>query len=349
MPTYEETLLSFCQTHSEESLYGASLLSAGFIHEGLGPDEIVSIHFDAVRHVAADDTFTIPDRVRVLNDAHQFLLEVMIGYGAQYKEFLDLRLQEATRRAENAERSEREKLEVLAMIAHELGNPLTVALGNMQIAARNLEAADVSMIRTLISDSRDALDNLAHLTSQIVAASRGDDPSLTIEPLDLLDPVQKAVRWATNAAEEKQLSLHMPRWTEPLVVLADYEAVTSIVNNLLSNAIRYTPPGGSITVTHSHDGKMAALSVSDSGIGMTKEEQAHAFEKFYRSSTAKRMEVRGLGMGLNIAARFARAQGGELCLESSVGQGSTFTLRLPLSLSDIAVSNNLEEKNDDAH
>jgi len=346
VPTYEETLLAFCQTHSEESLYGASQLSAGFIHEGFGPDEIVSIHFDAVRHVAADDTFTIPDRVRVLNDAHQFLLEVMIGYGAQYKEFLDLRLQEATRRAENAERSEREKLEVLAMIAHELGNPLTIALGNMQIAARHLEAADISMIRTLISDSRDALDSLAHLTGQIVAASRGDDPQLSIEPLDLLEPVQKAIAWATKAAAEKQLSMHIPRWTEPLIVLADYDAVSSIVTNLLSNAIRYTPAGGSISVTHCHDGAMAALSVADTGIGMSAEEQAHAFEKFYRSSNAKRMEVRGLGMGLNIAARFAKAQRGELSVESSIGQGTTFTLKLPLSLSDITVSNNLEEKND---
>ena len=109
----------------------------------------------------------------------------MIGYGAQYKEFLDLKLDAAVRRAESAERSERDKLEILAMIAHELGNPITVALGNMQIASRFLDAEDITNVRSLVSDSREALDRLANLTRQIVSASQNEDPEVDLELVHL--------------------------------------------------------------------------------------------------------------------------------------------------------------------
>jgi len=328
--SYSETLLQYCQTHSEESLYEASLLSSGYIQEGMGPDDIVSIHFDAVREIAGDESFSPSDRIRVLNDAHQFLLEVMIGYGAQYKQFLDLRLAEAMRRAESAERSEREKMEVLGMIAHELGNPLTVALGNMQIAAGYLDSADLEMIRMLVADSKDALDSLAHLTSQIVAASRGDDPTLEIEPVDMQEPLKKTRQWAAKAADEKRIQLAIPDLSAPIIVSADEASLASIINNLVSNAIRYTPSGGSVSVSLDYDEDMAKLKVTDSGIGMTEEEQKHIFEKFYRGPAAKKMVSQGLGMGLNIASRLARAQSGSLTVSSAPNAGSTFTLALPI-------------------
>ena len=148
----------------------------------------------------------------MLNDAHQFLLEVMIGYGARYKEFLDLKLEDAVRRAESAERSERDKMEVLAMIAHELGNPLTVALGNMRIAARYLDNADINMIRELVSDSKDALQSLAHLTSQIVSASRGEDPSLHRRAGRHPGGPGQDACLGGRAASDKGLTLNVPEW-----------------------------------------------------------------------------------------------------------------------------------------
>src|SRR5688572_18767080 len=194
--SYASALLDYCLSHSEEALYQANLISAQFIQDGVGPDEIVALHFEAVQEVTGDPSFSPTERIRVLNDAHQFLLEVMIGYGAQYKEYLDLKLDAAVRRAETAERSEREKLEVLAMIAHELGNPITVALGNMQIASRFLDAEDLTNVRSLVSDSREALDRLAILTRQIVSASQNEDPEVDLELVHLNESLARINTWA---------------------------------------------------------------------------------------------------------------------------------------------------------
>src|SRR5262249_17910884 len=155
----------------------------------------------------------------------------------------------------------------------ELGTPLTVALGNLQIAVRYLDSADMDRIRPLVAESKDALDSLAFLTSQIVAASRGDELALTVEPTDLLAPLQKARSWATKNAADKGLKLELPSDLKPLFVMGDEEALHSIVNNLLSNAIRYTPQGGQISVAYGQEEGRGWLSVSDTGIGMSREEQ----------------------------------------------------------------------------
>ncbi len=328
--SYAAVLFDFCRTHSEESLYHASVLSAGFIHQSLGPDEIVALHFDAVQEVASDDSFTPADRIRVLNDAHQFLLEVMIGYGAQYKEFLDLKLDAAVRRAESAERSEREKLEILAMIAHELGNPITIALGNMQIASRFLDAEDLTNVRGLVSDSREALDRLAILTRQIVSASQNEEPDLDLEEIDVKTIIERISTWAQKAAAEKNLHLSIEICEHPGTIIGNDAALTSVITNLITNAIRYTPVEGRITVACHCAPEAVSISVTDTGIGMSKEDQTRIFEKFYRGSAAKKLDSTGLGMGLAIAAGLARSQGATISVSSEPGTGSTFVVTFPV-------------------
>jgi signal transduction histidine kinase len=326
---YASVLFEYCRSHSEESLYNASLLSAGFIQEGLGPDEIVALHFDAVQQVAGDESFTPSDRVRVLNDAHQFLLEVMIGYGAQYKEYLDLKLDAAVRRAETAERSEKEKLEILAMIAHELGNPITIALGNMQIASRFLDAEDMTNVRSLVSDSREALDRLAILTRQIVSASQNEEPEVDLELLHIRASLERVSGWAENACVEKGLAFEIDPGEGDDRVIGNTEAMNSILTNLISNGIRYTPSGGKISVTCLCNHEEVSVSVRDTGIGISQEDQIRIFDKFFRSTGAKRMESAGLGMGLAITSKLVRAQNGRIEVWSHPNQGSTFTVRFP--------------------
>jgi signal transduction histidine kinase len=327
---YTSALFNYCLTRGEEALYEASQLSAAFIQEGFGPDEIVAIHFESVQEVSRNPAFKPTERVRVLNDAHQFLLEIMIGYGAQYKEFLELRLAAAARRAETAERSEREKLELFAMFAHELGNPLTIALGNMQIAARFVDTQDLDNLRILVADSRDALERLAHLTRQIVTASRGELTPLNLEPVDLRVSLTKAVEWAARAAKSKGVNLVVEDGDEPVPVNADQESLASLVDNLLSNAIRYTPEGGTVTATCGRSGEGAWLQVSDTGIGIPDEELAQVFGKFYRGDRARRMIAGGLGMGLHIVQHVASNHGGSVEVTSELGKGSTFRFTLPL-------------------
>jgi signal transduction histidine kinase len=328
--SYARALFDYCVSHSEEALYQASLISAQFIQDGVGPDEIVALHFEAVQEVTGDPSFSPTERVRVLNDAHQFLLEVMIGYGAQYKQFLELKLAAVTQRADTAERSEREKLELFAMIAHELGNPLTVALGNMHIAVRFLDAQDMENLRVLVSESREALERLAHLTRQIITASRGDVTPLHVEPLDLVAILKQAGTWANRAAESKGVELKIEPADHSLLVSGDQDALTSLVDNLLSNAIRYTPPSGKVTIRCGSSEGNGWLEVHDSGIGMTDEERESIFTKFYRGTRAKQMASGGLGMGLHIVQHVAALHGGAIEVESETDKGSTFRFTMPL-------------------
>jgi signal transduction histidine kinase len=328
---YREVLAEYCRTHSEEALYEASLLSTTLIEQGLGPDEIVALHYGGMQSVAQDEALPHADRIRILNDAHQFLLEVMIAYGAHYKEFLDLRLAEAIRRAESAEHGQREKLEILAMIAHELGNPLTVALGNMQLAIRFLDAQDITNLRSLVDDSREALERLAALTGQLAAVSRGDDLTLEKEPVELKRVANRARALAQRAADSKEVTIQLEGPSEHVWVMGDEEALNSIASNLISNAVRYTPAFGTVTIQVANQENEAILRVTDTGIGMTEEAISRIFDKFFRAEEARKLEPKGLGMGLSIVDRLVRAHNGRVEVESKLGQGSIFSVILPAS------------------
>ena len=327
---YGEVLGDYCKTHSEDALYRASLLSRTLIEAGLAPDEIVALHYDCMQAVAQDEAVPPHERIRILNDAHQFLLEVMIAYGAQYKEFLDLRLAEALRRAESAELGQREKLEILAMIAHELGNPLTVALGNMQLAVRFLDAQDLANLRELVHNSRDALQRLASLTSQLVAASKGEELSIELEPVDVMRVVTKVRDLEQRVAQEKGVDVRLSTSVDSIWVTGNEEALNSILTNLVSNAVRYTPVDGTVTLSAEERDEEVVLAVADTGIGMDEETRSHIFEKFYRDPHARELEPQGIGMGLAIVHRLVSQQGGRVEVESQFGQGSTFRVILPV-------------------
>jgi signal transduction histidine kinase len=115
-------------------------------------------------------------------------------------------------------------------------------------------------------------------------------------------------------------------------MVADADALLTIFGNLLSNAIRYTPPGGKVAAACGADGAMLWFSVTDSGVGMAAETQARIFEKFFRAPDVKRSEPRGLGLGLSIVQRLVASHGGRLEVASELGKGSTFRVWLPREL-----------------
>lgn len=327
---YEDALLDYCQTHSEEALCHASEVSARLMgHGDYGPDDVIALHYDALQHVTSAEQFTPADRIRILNDAHQFLLEVMIGYGVRYKEFLELRLQAAERRAETAERSEREKLEVLAAIAHELGNPLTIAGGNLQLVARYMDAGDPTNIRPLIDESRHALDRIAGLTRQLNAASRGESAELTFTTCDIVELIRRTAEWVQAAANDKGIVFAQKYPAGPVLVSASTEELPSVFSNLLTNALRYTEPGGSITLAVRAVDDAVRVRVSDTGIGISTDDQHRIFEKFYRSRDARRVAPNGLGIGMFIVRQLTEQHGGTIEVESTPGVGSNFTVTLP--------------------
>lgn len=337
MGSYAEILGAYFTSRAEEALYRASLLSQRFIEDGFGPEEIVAVHAEAVE--IATRGLGYRERARASTDALQFLLEIMIAYGVQYRAYLDLRLREREhetearlalerQRAVDAERSEQDKEEILATISHELRTPITAAIGNIDLAQRSLDRQQHERLPRQLASAREALGRLSRLTDDLIRASQDGVPTFDLKPLDASAVLRQACAWARPMADEKGIRIVADE-IGPCAAMGDADALLTVFGNLLTNAVRYTPTGGRVEVGVGDDGAWAWFSVTDSGIGMTPETMSRIFDKFYRAPEVKVVEPMGLGLGLAITQRLVAAHGGQLDVESQPGVGSTFRVRLP--------------------
>ena len=142
----------------------------------------------------------------------------------------------------------------------------------------------------------------------------------------------KCVENLQPLAEKSGVELYCDPIDEKIFIRADMNAVETILNNLISNALHYTPDDGSVVVGVFVQDKWAVLEVRDTGIGISPENQGRIFERFYRVDKARSKEVGGTGLGLAIVKHLTLALGGHIRLESSVGKGSTFEVHLPMDL-----------------
>jgi signal transduction histidine kinase len=321
---YGEVLADYLKSPGEQALYEASLLSRDLVHHGVGPEEIIALHVEAMEE--ALEGFTPLEQTRCLGHAHQFLLEVMIAYGLTYREYLELKVRERDAMAAVAVQ---ERAELLATVAHEMRTPLTAALGTIDLARRDLSHGRTDRVSPWLGTAREALHRLSRLTADIARASIGEPPSLNLEVQDLSLIVDEACAWAEAATAEKGLALVRDDESPSISLVADADALLSIFGNLLANAIRYTPAGGRITVGFGAAGSEVWVTVADTGIGMSPEVQERIFEKFYRAREARDVEAQGLGLGLSLVQELVVAHGGRIEVESAPGKGSTFRVVLP--------------------
>lgn len=337
---YGPTLAHYLAAHDEGALYRAGVLSQRFIESGLGPEDIIALHSESLER--ALDGMSYREQVRASADAHQFLLEVMIAYGVKYKEYLELKLSETLRdaesralrdrqRAQEAERLQREKGEILGVIAHELRSPLTVAKGTIDLAERSLARGEVEPLSHLLVSAREALERLSRLSGDLVEASRGEVPRLECSPVEIVGILRQSCTWAQPAAQSKGIAIALedPPEEPTLVVMGNADALLSIYGNLLSNAIRYTPANGRVTVRYRSEDNTVWTEVADSGIGMPPEVLERIFERFYRAPDARRAEPQGLGLGLALVHQMVEAQKGHIEVDSLPGEGSRFRVVLP--------------------
>ena len=335
---YSDVLAEYLRSRSEDALYRASLLSQLCVNEDLGPEDILALHVESLDRLVAH--LSLPQRIRAQNDAHQFLLEVMITYGVQYRHYLELRLGERTRlaetatalaqqRAQAAEELEREKTSMLGFVVHEMRTPLTVMKAALQLADRYYASGRTDRVEPLHRQLADAVERMVRMTDDLAAATRDTTTPLAVAPLALGETLDLAVEWARAAASQKQIALQYASPANDFVVLAERDAILSIFGNLLSNAIRYTPDGGRIAVTVGADSIAVIVAVSDTGVGMAPEVRAQIFEKFYRGPQAPTMAREGVGLGLTLVRMLVTALGARLEVQSEPGAGSTFRVFIP--------------------
>jgi signal transduction histidine kinase len=223
----------------------------------------------------------------------------------------------STRLAEDV--AQRRKL--LADVSHELRTPLTVIQGSIEGMLDGLYPTDRAQLERLLSETRQ-LERLIEDLRTLSLADAGALP-LRLEPSDVGALAAEVVAGfeATAVAESVRLELSAD---EGPVVDLDPLRVRQVISNLVSNALRHTPAGGTVGVRVSHDADAVTLEVSDTGTGMDAESAAHAFDRFWRSGDAA-----GAGLGLAIVRDLVRAHGGEVSLTSAPGQGTTVSCRFP--------------------
>ena len=224
------------------------------------------------------------------------------------------------------DKTERIKNEFISSVSHELRTPLTSIKGWVETMSTIRDPADPNYQRGLQVIANET-DRLYDMVEELLDFSRMQNGlSLECEKLDLAAEVSDAVLTMTPRARQEGLAL---RWEEPeapVPVHADAARLKQVFINVLDNAVKYSPPGGTITVELLQDGHNAFLNFTDEGRGIAPEDLENVKTKFYKGKGA----VRGSGIGLAVVDEIVTAHGGSLSLQSEVGRGTTVTVRLPL-------------------
>ena len=221
--------------------------------------------------------------------------------------------------------------EFVSSVSHELRTPLTSVLGYLEVLCEH-EGLPPEVTAQLRVVQRNALRLRALLSDLLHVGQVGEDSlRLQREHVDLAALVAEAVEAARPAAEKSGIGLRLVS-TERLCVWVDPRRIRQVLDNLLSNAVKYTGCrglGGSVTVALRCVGDHVELEVSDTGMGIPRDDVELVFDRFFRGSEALGRHIPGTGLGLNIVSSIVAAHDGEVALESEVGEGSTFRVTLP--------------------
>lgn len=317
----------FCGSEEPASLSEAVVaLCREFISAGVSPMDIKGIHDGVVEGV------TDPDDPRVVA-AHKMLLEMLFAYGAEFSALSERLLAAADEqaRAEGAGRAEEARLALLASVSHELGNPLMVVKVNVASIRKALETRGSwsEDLNQRESDVGFAVDRMIALREELLAASRNEQRELEVISLPLIHVLRRVVRWGELNSGDKSIEVTVDCRPGLPYVMADIGALQSILTNLLSNAIRYTPPGGAVSIRALQEGAEVVVEVTDNGIGISEDEQLRIYERFYRTDEARKSTAFGVGLGLAITRDLVSSLGGTIEVQSQVGVGSTFRVALP--------------------
>ncbi|GAA1390401.1 ATP-binding protein [Luteococcus peritonei] len=221
----------------------------------------------------------------------------------------------------------------VANVGHELKTPI----GAIQLLSEAVEQAadDPDAVRHFVGRMHTESVRLGELVTQIIDLSRlqSDDPMLRAEPLEVADLVDHAVQNAREMGSRRKVNLVRVDAPEPVEVLGDEHQLVDALTNLVTNAIVYSDPGARVAISTAlvdeAGEQWVEVSVADNGIGISPENQERIFERFYRVDYGRSREHGGTGLGLSIVKHICAVHGGSVNVWSKLGQGSTFTVRLP--------------------
>ncbi len=229
--------------------------------------------------------------------------------------------------ADDLQRQEAVRRNMIADIAHELRTPLAVIQGNLSAMLDEVYPLDRAEIATLYDETR----LLARLVDDLRELALADAGTLALNAtsVNLRDVLQNAATNFSIAADAQNVRMEIAPLENVSTVRADADRVAQVLQNLLANALRHTPEGGTITLGAVVEEKFARVFVRDTGEGISRQDLPHIFERFYRADKSRARSTGGTGLGLAIARAWVEAMGGKIGVESEVGKGSTFWFTLP--------------------
>ena len=223
----------------------------------------------------------------------------------------------------------------VANVSHELKTPAT----SLRLLAESLEETideDPIQARLFATQLRRETERLSQLISDLLDLTRLESEERVENPVpvDVRGVLMSVLANTRRVARKKNITLQWKRFgrAAQYTVRGDETQLTSMFSNLVDNAVKYTPPGGRVDVTGGFEGSEVVIRISDTGIGIPESKLPRIFERFYRVDKARSKETGGTGLGLSIVKHVAENHGGRVAVESTPGEGSTFTVYLPQSL-----------------
>jgi signal transduction histidine kinase len=228
-----------------------------------------------------------------------------------------------------AVRSEERMRAFAADASHELRTPLTSVQGLAEYGLQQGTAASQEELLRLMRLIARESGRMGRLVEDLLLLARLDaGRPLELRPTDLASIAAEAVQAGRVLYPDRAVTLVA---AEPVIVLADDGRLRQVIDNLLSNAVKHTPDGAPVTVTVTSSAGRGELSVADAGPGLTQDQAARVFERFYRTDGDRGRTRGGTGLGLAIAASLTAAHGGQIDVDTAPGRGATFSVRLPLA------------------
>jgi len=316
------------QTHLETGGISDPVLQQRFRGTGMRSALVAPIPVEGQRRGVLLLAATEPDAFGSDDQAFALVVAARIGVLIQ-----DAELRKRRREVELAETEASARQQFVGVVSHELKTPVAVIQAYADVLLRRAERAGDKANIDVINRIREQSERMLYMVDQVLDLQRLEGGMMSLEP-SRFDLAALARRVAEEMGTLSQKHRLLAPDRGPVYVVADRRRLEQVLSNLLQNAIKYSPAGGDVTVRVRPDPEKqerALVSVSDQGLGIAPEEQAHVFDRFYQGRHRLHEGHVGLGLGLYISRELVRRHGGEMWVESEPGHGSTFHFWIPRS------------------
>lgn len=234
------------------------------------------------------------------------------------------------------EKIEQDRREFVANVSHELRTPLTTMKSYLE-ALEDGAIEDVELSRRFLGVTQNETERMIRLVNDLLQLSKIDshDYRLTTDTIELRSFLELTLDRFEMLATDKNIIFNRKFSNKPIYVDIDQDKMTQVLDNIISNAMKYSPEGGTVRIRTLQQGENVRISIADQGMGIPRESQTKIFERFYRVDKARARSVGGTGLGLAIAKELVQAHGGHIWAQSEYGKGTTIFITLPYSVKEV--------------